>query len=263
MQLCKLAPRFVERPWGSHRLRPWFDDSPDRRIGEVWFQGETPLLVKFLYATEDLSIQVHPGDEYARKHHDSNGKTEMWYVLAAEPGARVALGLNRAVLPDELRQAAESGEILSLMNWVPVKAGDTLLARAGQIHAIGGGVTVCEIQQISDVTYRLFDYGRGRELHLDHGIAVSNLFAYQPEPRPAGVLASCEYFQTDLIEASAATEVQAPKKSKPWLMICVEGSGRIGDREYRLGEVWEVPAGTRSVIIEPQVKSRFVRTFQP
>lgn len=265
-----IPPRPVERVWGALNLEPWFSRTNlridhDRPIGEVWFEGaQTPILVKFLFTTEDLSIQVHPGDEYAGIHHNSPGKTEMWHVLRAQPGARVALGLHQELTREQLQEAALSGDILKLMNWIPVKAGDTLFAPAGEIHAIGAGLAVCEIQQISDITYRLYDYGRGRELHLSHGLEVSNLKPFQPAPQPNGVLARCQYFQTDLITATSSFELVSPSPEKPWLLICTQGAGRIGDNlEYSLGQVWEVPAGMSAVTLTPAEPSRFVRTFQP
>ena len=128
-----------------------------------------PLLVKLLFTSDNLSVQVHPGDAYAREHHNSRGKTEMWHILRAEPEAKIALGLRERVTPERLREAAQSGEIMELLNWVPARPGDTFFVPAGTIHAIGGGLALCEMQQHSDITYRLYDYGRPRELHLEHG----------------------------------------------------------------------------------------------
>ncbi len=134
-----------------------------------------PLLVKFLFTSDNLSVQVHPNDEYAAKHHEgSRGKTEMWHILRAEPGAKIAFGVRVPVTKEELRTAAESGAIVDLLNWIPVRPGETYFIPAGTVHAIGGGLVICEVQQLSDVTYRLYDYkrvdkdGKERELHLDH-----------------------------------------------------------------------------------------------
>ena len=262
MDPTQLSPRFVERVWGTRDLEPWFSKT-DQKIGEVWFEGRTPLLIKFLFTTADLSVQVHPADAYAREHHNSNGKTEMWFVLRADPGARVALGLKHALTRAELGEAANSGAILSMLNWIPVEAGDALLAPAGEIHAIGAGIALCEIQQVSDVTYRLHDYGRGRELHLDHALRVSNLHAYRPVPQPAGLLADCQYFQTDRHQVESATDIESPAPGKPWLLICTRGSGQIGSRTYRLGQVWESHSSADAVRITPDERSQFVRTFQP
>ena len=168
MAPLRLTPSFREKIWGSTRLEPWFPNS-ERKIGEVWFEGvdHLPLLIKFLFTSEKLSVQVHPDDDYARVHHDSRGKTEMWHILAAEPGARIAAGFREPITTDQLTAAALSGEIEDLLAWFEAMPGDTFFIPAGTVHAIGAGLVLCEIQQHSDVTYRLYDYGRPRELHLD------------------------------------------------------------------------------------------------
>ncbi len=186
--LTRLTPRFVPKVWGSKRLEPLFANS-EEKIGEVWFEGlpDLPLLIKFLFTTEPLSVQVHP-----------EGKTEMWHILAAEPGAKIAAGFREPISEEQLRASALSGEIEELLQWFEARPGDTFFIPAGTVHAIGAGLTLCEIQQWSDVTYRLFDYGRPRELHLDEGARVSRL-----GPHPArqsareGVLVSCPFFTTE------------------------------------------------------------------
>jgi mannose-6-phosphate isomerase len=172
----KLEPHYVEKPWGRTRLPAMFDPPSGRRIGEVWFAGaphDAPLLAKYLFTSERLSIQVHPDDAQASERGLTRGKSECWYVLDAEPGATLGLGLKHAVAREELRAAALDGSIEQLIDWRPVRAGDFVSVTAGTIHAIGGGITLLEFQQNSDVTYRLYDYGRPRELHLDDGIAVA------------------------------------------------------------------------------------------
>jgi mannose-6-phosphate isomerase len=151
-----------------------------RRIGEVWFTAATdkPLLVKYLFTSERLSIQVHPNGEQARARGLSRGKSECWYILEAEPDASLGLGLKREVSADALRAAALDGSIEQLMDWRPVRAGDFFMVPAGTIHAVGAGISLLEFQQNSDVTYRLYDYGRPRELHLDDGIAVARAERY-------------------------------------------------------------------------------------
>lgn len=176
----KLDRRYVEKPWGRNVLPPMFDPPPGKRIGEVWFTGagEQPLLVKYLFTSERLSIQVHPNDAQARARGLPQGKSECWYILDAEPGATLGLGLQRQCSPDELRAAALDGSIEQLMDWRPVRAGDFFLVPPGTIHAIGGGISLLEFQQNSDVTYRLYDYGRPRELHLDDAVAVASAAPY-------------------------------------------------------------------------------------
>src|SRR4051812_40753821 len=196
----RLPPLPVEKSeWGSTKLEPWFPNSPVK-IGEVWYEGppESPLLIKFLFTTAALSVQVHPEDDYAAQHHQSRGKTEMWHILAAEPGARIAAGFRKPISVEQMRAAAQSGEIEQLLMWHEAKRGDTFFIPAGTVHAIGGGLTLCEIQQKSDITYRLYDYGRPRELHLDHGTQVSNLGPHQARQSARdGLLVECPYFTTE------------------------------------------------------------------
>lgn len=157
-----------------------FDAPSGKRIGEVWFVGgeDRPLLAKYIFTSERLSIQVHPNDEQAQSRGLAQGKSECWYILAAEPDAVLGLGLNRELSKEELRKAALDGSIEQLMNWRSVRAGDFFFVPAGTVHAIGAGVSLLEFQQNADVTYRLYDYGRPRELHLDDGVAVASTSPY-------------------------------------------------------------------------------------
>jgi len=211
MGVGRLKPRFLEKIWGSEKLEPLF---PNRglKIGEAWFEANhpLPLLIKFIFTTEKLSVQVHPGDAYAAKHHNSKGKTEMWHVVAAEPGAQVAAGFVEPLTEKQVREAAVSGTIEQLLQWYDARPGDTFFLPAGTVHAIGGGLVMCEIQQPSDVTYRLYDYGRGRELHLDHGLAVSHLEPYDPRAEATeGLLVACDYFTTSLVKVRGTVELPA------------------------------------------------------
>lgn len=170
----KLERRYVEKPWGRTVLPPMFDPPPNERIGEVWFVGgDFPLLAKYIFTSERLSIQVHPNDQQARARGFARGKSECWYILDAEPGSVLGLGLTRALSEEELRAAALDGSIERLMDWRPIRGGDFIFVPPGTVHAIGGGISLLEFQQNADVTYRLYDYGRPRELHLDHGLAVA------------------------------------------------------------------------------------------
>lgn len=181
----RLERRYVEKPWGRTQLPPMFDPPPGERIGEVWFTGEPdlPLLAKYIFTSERLSVQVHPNDAEARERGLVSGKSECWYILDADPGATLGLGLKREIAKDELRAAATDGSIEQLMDWWPVVAGDFVFVPSGTIHAIGAGIALLEFQQNSDVTYRLYDYGRPRELHLDDGVAVA-----RPEPFDDGLM---------------------------------------------------------------------------
>jgi len=174
----------VEKPWGRmHLPAPFEGPAPGGDpVGEIWFAHpdgrDLPLLVKYIFTSERLSIQVHPNDEEARARGLPRGKTECWYVLDADPGATLGLGLKAPLDADGLRAAALDGSIEDLMDWKPVKAGDFFFVPAGTIHAIGGGISLVEVQQNSDVTYRLYDYGRPRELHLGDGVEVSKAGPY-------------------------------------------------------------------------------------
>ncbi len=175
----KLKPKYVEKPWGRTSLPPAFQPPRGRRIGELWFEvPEQPLLAKYLFTSERLSVQVHPDDAEAKARGLPRGKSECWYILEADERATLALGLTREVSAQELRDAATTGEIVDLLNWLPVTRGDFFYVEPGTIHAIGGGISLLEFQENCDVTYRMYDYGRPRELHLDDAIAVASRCPY-------------------------------------------------------------------------------------
>lgn len=180
MPAISLKTRRVEKPWGRMHLWPGFADpaAGSSPIGEIWFEAPAgmadDLLVKYLFTSERLSVQVHPDDVRARAAGFRSGKDEAWVVLAAEPDATIALGTHAPVAGDRLRAAAIDGSIEQLLDWKPVKAGDVFYSPAGTVHAIGAGITLIEVQQNVDLTYRLYDYGRPRELHLEAGVAVAD-----------------------------------------------------------------------------------------
>ncbi len=256
---ARLRTSFKEKIWGSTHLLPWYPDS-DKKIGEVWFEADLPLLVKFIFTTEHLSVQVHPDDAYASVHEDSCGKTEMWHILRAEPGAKIALGLREALSPERLREASISGEIEHLLRWVDARPGQTFFTPAGTIHAIGAGIALCEIQQYSDVTYRLYDYGRPRELHLDHSIAVSCMDAHSGDPVSLPV--DCKYFHTDLQVADRRFEY-VPDAKRFHLLIFLEGAGTLAGSPYRLGEAWLAPPAAEPFEMDPAAPTKFLRTWVP
>ncbi|HEY4364188.1 MAG TPA: class I mannose-6-phosphate isomerase [Bryobacteraceae bacterium] len=242
MKLERLTPRFLEKVWGAVPLEPWFT-STGQKIGEVWLEGKTPLplLVKFLFTSENLSVQVHPADEYAAAHHQSPGKTEMWHILAAEPGARIAAGFREPISAGDLRAASESGEIMDLLAWHEASPGDTFFIPAGTVHAIGAGLVLCEIQQVSDVTYRLFDYHRGRELHLDRSLDVSHRGPYTARTEPCGdVLVSCSHFTVKRYRVEDCLRLDPP----PQILIAIEGQGECCGQPLRAGEAWYAPLGS-------------------
>jgi mannose-6-phosphate isomerase len=226
----QIAPSFVEKIWGSTHLAPWFPDST-HKIGEVHFHAEPrlPILVKFVFTTEKLSVQVHPKGD--------SGKTEMWHILRAEPDATIALGFRQPLSRDDLRSASLSGEVENLLRWFPVKPGETYFVPAGTVHAIGGGIALCEIQQNNDVTYRLYDYGRPRELHLEQALAVADLTMH---PGATDLPVKCPYFVTELLDAT--------ERSNAHQLIFLDGP--------KAGEVWLVPAGAKI-----NVTGRALRTW--
>lgn len=179
MGLRRLPRRHVERVWGRRDLAGPFAPPPEagaEPIGEIWFEDEADaaLLVKYLFTAERLSIQVHPDDAAARARGLPRGKDEAWYVIAAEPDAVIGIGLTHEVPPEALRAAALDGSIERLLDWRAVAAGDVFYSPAGTVHAIGAGLALIEIQQNLDLTYRLYDYGRPRALHVDEAVAVAD-----------------------------------------------------------------------------------------
>lgn len=258
----RLTPSFRKKVWGTTQLAPLYPDSGEK-IGEVWFLSDEPLplLVKFIFTSERLSVQVHPDDAYAGAHGGTRGKTEMWHILRAEPGARIALGFREQLSGERVRRAAETGEIEELLQWIDAGRGGTFLVRAGTVHAIGAGIALCEIQQNSDITYRLYDYGRPRELHLDQAMEVLRREPHPgKEPRRGSVLASCEYFITEEVLLDGAMDYQ-PDFSRFQLLITLEGRGRLGENSFRAGEVWHIPAGAGRFRMEGS--ARFLKTFVP
>ena len=243
---ARLHRKVVERPWG----------------GEVWFTAdeELPLLVKFIYTREALSVQVHPGDEYAAEHHQSRGKTEMWYIVSATPAAKIALGFRETISRERLKDAALSGEIEQLLNWVSPQPGDTYFAPAGTVHAIGAGIELWEIQEQSDVTYRLFDYGRGRELHLEHALHVTN--SERLDAGPIALPFCCPWFCTARVAFESSIHYE-PDPLRWQVLIFVRGRGAIGDERFEEGQVWLVPAGAARFEIRVESSGELLRSWVP
>jgi len=254
----RIAPSFVERVWGRTDLSPLYGPQT-KRIGEVWFPAgpDFPILVKFIFTSERLSIQVHPKDDYALEYEDSRGKTEMWHILAAEPGATVALGMKDPVTSDVLRASIADGSVVNLLNWVPVEAGNTLFAPAGTVHAIGGGLILCEIQQNSDITYRLFDYGRPRELHLDKGLAVSDTGTCDGRRE---LPVSCEHFRTEMLDLASPIDTDIKRDH---LLITLQGLGIIAGCDFQPGECWFVPADSGQTVVNGEPGCRVLRASAP
>jgi mannose-6-phosphate isomerase len=236
------------KPWGSLDLRPWSEASTtDGPIGELWFERPglatpgTALLLKLLFTTEPLSIQVHPDDVFARSIGLANGKTEAWYILSAIAGAQVAVGLNYPRSATELRTAITDGSIANIVHWHPVHQGDVIFIPAGTIHAIGAGIVLAEIQQHSDATFRLFDYGRQRELHIESAVAVATAGPREPQSLPERlsgartVLTVNPHFALERIDLlpGSVWMLDAPKET--WL-LAIEGHAQLGATRLSLGE---------------------------
>jgi mannose-6-phosphate isomerase len=256
MPLRKLEPKFVERVWGSTELEPWFPNpvSGAVPIGEVWHEvpADVPLLVKFLFTKEPLSIQVHPGDEHAQKHHGSPGKTEMWHILRAEPSAKICAGFRAPVSAGQVRAAAESPKreaIEEMLEWFDAAPEDTFFIPAGVVHAIGAGLVLCEIQQPSDVTYRIFDYGRGRELHLDRGLGVAQFGPYAARTK---LPVTSDYFVTSRLTVHGQI-LYRPMMQRAQLLIAIHGEGEIDGQPLKAGDVWHVPGDATHILLTGQV----------
>ena len=246
MPATKLQTHRVEKPWGRRDLGFGFANVPDggAPVGEVWFQepGDTKpdMLIKYLFPGERLSVQVHPDDDQAHARGLPRGKDECWTVLQADPQATIALGPKAPMTPDQLRADARSGAIVDDLDWVPMKAGDFRYCPSGTIHAIGGGLTVIEVQQNSETTYRLYDYGSDRELHLTDGVDVANLQPYTPiaSPGQAGegrtILVEGPKF---VLERRKGGEwpVSLPEGTTAWL-VPITGSGSVAGVDWHAGE---------------------------
>ena len=268
-----LNPFFSRRPWGRPDLSAWYTAEQTGRgaepIGEAWLtgpsctaedgpaagmplseiakvwtdallgewrsEGEFPLLLKLLFPDDKLSVQVHPDDTEAQAMGQPRGKTECWYVLAAEPGAEVACGLKAGVQPEQMREAAKDGTMEHLLRMIPVTAGDMVFVDAGTVHAINPGVTLLETQQTSDTTFRLYDYDRPRELHLEQGIAVSRAETragkVHPFPIEDGLrLIQEKYFTVDRFELDAGERLELRDAAgRPHCFTTLRGSGHLRD----------------------------------
>jgi mannose-6-phosphate isomerase len=252
--------RSVSKPWGSTDLGPWHEPVPSgASIGEVWFErpaGEqdTSLLLKLLFTTAPLSIQVHPDDVLALAMGLPNGKTEAWYILSAAPDAQIAIGLKEPATAVELRAAIEDGSIVDRVRWQPVRRGEIYLIPAGTIHAIGAGIVLAEIQQRSDVTFRLFDFGRQRELHVDQAVAATHVQPWQSQNSPEWlsdnrtVLVANPYFVLERIDLQPGSWLFEAGREL-WLLV-IEGDAHVDKKAVRVGDAFFARADKIEMLVD-------------
>ena len=324
MTLCpaRLEPIFSPRPWGALSLAPlfpqrsrltepigeaWmtgnesaFANGPyaGRNLGEAWREmpvewrgtsvssrGVFPILTKFIFAEEKLSVQVHPDDEYAARYEASAGgvgKTEMWYALHARPGAEVLAGLRPGVTREKLQRAIADGTAEDCLEHVPLSAGEAIFIPARTAHTIGAGLVLCEIQQHSDLTYRVFDYnrrdahGRARELHIDKALAVMRLgaqtceklepFHIQHANAQEDFFIACRYFATDKW-AFDRPITRSTSSERFELLIVLEGAGEIvwsnNKTDYGPAQAWLLPAALGTYGLNPASYTSLLRTYVP
>jgi len=242
----KLPVRLVEKPWGRDTLPAPFGSPAGSRIGEIWFEPppELPqLLVKYIFTSEKLSVQVHPSDAQTEAEGlGRQGKEECWLITGAEPGATIGIGFRHAIGAEAMRAAALDGSIEGLMQWYPVAAGDFFLIPANTVHAIGAGVSLIEIQQNSDITYRLYDYGRPRALHLEKGIAVATGKPYSPSchrrlpPWGQASLVAGPRFRLDRLAGSPPAEIRRAYGEGALLVVPLAGQIRLNGAVLSAGD---------------------------
>lgn len=263
MTIERAVKEMKRKPWGSTHLLPWSTASADDcAIGEVWFQRpaaavpESALLLKLLFTTEPLSIQVHPDDAFAQAIGLPNGKTEAWYILSAIPSAQVAVGLKYPLSSTALRASIGDGSIADMVQWRPVRTDDVIFVPAGTIHAIGPGIVLAEIQQRSDVTFRLFDYGRQRGLHTENAVAAAHATPapLQPEPeklteaRTALVVST--HFVLEKIDLSPHSNWAIETTKETWILV-LGGDAAIGQTRASLGDAIFVDMDRAGIEVGP------------
>ena len=263
MPATRLTTKRVEKPWGRRDLWPAFESVAEggEPVGEIWFEvpgrqdgdaGGPALLIKYLFTSDKLSIQVHPDDAKAQAVGYPRGKDEAWVVLAADPHASIGLGMTRVMTQDELRASALDGSIETLIDWKAVKRDDSYYTPAGTVHAIGPGLTVVEVQQNVDLTYRLYDYGSARELHLKDGVAASNPVPYvatfKPHEAEAGreILADGPKFVLERWKGARSAALKGD--GRPVWLVPLSGKGMIEGDTLDAGSGWLVQDGAALVL---------------
>jgi mannose-6-phosphate isomerase len=311
-----LQPQFHERVWGALDLAPVYSrEITGNPVGEAWLTGDDcrvangplagqtlagltrefgpgllgeaaydrsrfPLLIKFLFPKDKLSVQVHPDDELAAAVGQPCGKTECWYVLRAEPGAQIGLGLKPGTTKAEVERAIREVRMEQLLNWIDVHAGDMIYVDAGTVHAIGPGAVIVETQQNSDTTYRLYDYGRPRELHIEEGLRATKenthagkVVAGQPQAengKSQTNLVTSPCFIVDKFNFSRPWEFRRPRHAKKsvWCLVALRGYGTIESDgaapvTFSSGDTLVVPAAVDKFALKPQWEMEFLCASLP
>lgn len=243
------------------------------------FSTKFPLLIKFIDAREDLSIQVHPNDELAQKRHNSLGKTEMWYVMDATSGAKLRSGFAKEVTPKEYKDSVANSTITDLLAEYEIHSGDVFFLPAGRVHSIGAGAFIAEIQETSDITYRIFDFnrkdanGNTRELHtelakdaIDYEVQDDYRTQYEPVMNEPVELVNCPYFTTSVYDMTESITCDYTELDSFVVLICMEGSCKVTDNEgnvttFKAGETILLAATTQEVTIEPEEHTRILETY--
>lgn len=243
------------------------------------FGNKFPLLIKFIDARDNLSIQVHPDDKLAKQRHNSFGKTEMWYIVKTEPGASIYSGFKKEITPEEYVERINNNTFTDVIEEHFVKEGDVYFMPAGRVHAIGAGCFVAEIQQTSNITYRIFDYNRKdkegnlRELHtelakdaIDYTVYDSYKTDYNSFPNKTNELVSCDYFTTNLLELDKPLDKDISNIDSFIVYMCLEGTYELEDNKKNKitvsrGETILIPADTQQIIITPTSKTKLLETF--
>ncbi len=257
-------------PFAGTSLQELINQNPEELLGKDVFQRfgkEFPILIKFIDAKQDLSIQLHPNDALAKERHNSFGKTEMWYVMDADKGANLIVGFNKDVTKEEYSQSLKSDTLLDLLNYEPVKEGDTFFINTGKIHAIGAGVLLAEIQQTSDVTYRVFDFNRRdkngnlRELHTEMALDAMDYHkkddfkvAYDGDMNTVNTMVDCPYFKTNFMHLTKNYSLEVSERDSFTIYMCVGGSAEIssdtGAVMIQKGETVLIPASSKTISID-------------
>ena len=250
-------------------LRELLETHKAELVGEsnyAHFGNNFPLLIKFIDAKEDLSVQVHPNDALAKKHHNSFGKTEMWYIIQADPGSKLVIGFNKSIMPEQYLNYVAEKKMPSILNYEKVKAGDAFFIEPGTVHTIGAGILLAEIQQTSDITYRIYDWdrvdanGNPRELHTDLAMEAINFsdkikakHQYSTFINSLNTIVKCEYFTTNFIHVVGEKELDYAETDSFVIFMCVQGKATISidghTENINFGETVLIPATAHKVMI--------------